>query len=110
LDPDFERILVMSAHIANQNFHFQLPSLSYIDARWEEPNLRTAADDIAPKPGPVARLVARLRAWQRDRQAMADFASMTDYELADIGLSRSDMHRVFNPALNADLRFRGTPA
>ena len=99
----------MSAHTANQNFNFQLPSLSYIDAKWEEPNLRAAAQsrDVAPKAGFVARVAARYQAWKRERQAMAEFASMTDYELADIGLSRSDAHRVFDSALNQDLQFRG---
>ena len=30
----------MSAQIANSQFTFKLPSLSYIDAEWEEPTLR----------------------------------------------------------------------
>src|SRR3954452_22403590 len=99
----------MSGHTANQNFNFQLPSLSYIDAKWEEPNLRAPAQtmDAASKTGMFARLMARYRAWQRDRQGMAEFASMSDYELADIGLSRSDVHRVFDPTLSEDLQFRG---
>jgi uncharacterized protein YjiS (DUF1127 family) len=32
---------------------------------------------------------------------------MTDYELSDIGLSRGDLPRVFQPAFNEDLRNRG---
>ncbi len=100
----------MSAHTANQNFHFQLPSLSYIDAQWEEPNLRTPAQtaDLRVKPGILARLAARFRDWQHERRAIAEFSAMTDYELADIGLSRSDLHRVFDPTLNEDLRVRGS--
>ena len=99
----------MSAHTANQNFNFQLPSLSYIDAKWEEPNLRASADAAVSvrKSGLFARLMERFQAWQRDRRAMSEFALMSDYELADMGLSRSDTHRVFNPALNGDLRQRG---
>jgi uncharacterized protein YjiS (DUF1127 family) len=102
----------MSAHTANQKLNFQLPSLSYIDAKWEEPNLRAAATTVAPagKRGLLARLIAGFQAWQRDRQAMTEFASMSDYELADMGLSRSDTHRVFDPALNGDLRQRGQTA
>jgi uncharacterized protein YjiS (DUF1127 family) len=102
----------MSAHTANQKLNFQLPSLSYIDAKWEEPNLRAAASTAAPvrKTGVLARLIAGYQAWQRDRQAMSEFASMSDYELADMGLSRSDTHRVFNSALNEDLRERGQTA
>jgi len=102
----------MSAHTANQNFNFQLPSLSYIDAKWEEPNLRSVAQPtkVTPQAGLFARLVARYRSWLRERQAIAEFSLMSDYELADIGLSRSDMHRVFEPTLNEDLQFRGRSA
>jgi len=102
----------MSAHTADQKLNFQLPSLSYIDAKWEEPNLRAAAATAAPvrKTGLLARLIEAYRARQRDRQAMNEFAAMSDYELADMGLSRSDTHRVFDPALNQDLRERGQAA
>ncbi len=33
---------------------------------------------------------------------------MSDYELADIGLSRSDLSRVFEPGFSQDLYQRGT--
>jgi uncharacterized protein YjiS (DUF1127 family) len=33
---------------------------------------------------------------------------MSDHELMDIGISRSDLSRVFDPSLNQDLRARGT--
>ncbi|MBS0642764.1 MAG: DUF1127 domain-containing protein [Proteobacteria bacterium] len=52
-------------------------------------------------------MMAGYRDWRRNRQAMVEFAGMTDYELADIGLSRSDVYRVFDPALSEDLQFRG---
>ena len=32
---------------------------------------------------------------------------MSDFELADMGLSRSDLSRVFEPAVNQDLFHRG---
>jgi len=99
----------MSAQTANQNFNFQLPSLSYIDAKWEEPNLRAPAQTTDPtaRSGLFAQLIAGYRAWQRERQAMTEFSAMTDYELADIGLSRADVHRVFDPTLSEDLQYRG---
>lgn len=99
----------MSAHTANNNFDFHLPSLSYVDAKWEEPNLRAQAQtaNFAPKANFFARMMAGYRDWRRNRQAMVEFAGMTDYELADIGLSRSDVYRVFDPALSEDLQFRG---
>jgi uncharacterized protein YjiS (DUF1127 family) len=102
----------MSAHTANTQFSFELPSMSYIDAKWEEPNLRTpaAAPSVVRKGGLAAWLSRRLaafQAWNLDRQASAELLSMTDRELMDIGLSRSDVPRVFAPAFNADLQQRG---
>jgi uncharacterized protein YjiS (DUF1127 family) len=99
----------MSAHTAN----FQLPSLSYIDAKWEEPNLRAqpVASRTTRKTGLAAWLshqVAAFIMWRRDSIAAAELASMSDHELMDIGISRSDLSRVFDPSLNQDLRARGT--
>jgi uncharacterized protein YjiS (DUF1127 family) len=103
--------MVMTAHTANQTFNFQLPSLSYIDAKWEEPDLVAAPETVREaKTGLLARLTARYRDWRRTQQAMAEFAGMSDYELADLGLSRADAYRVFDPALNQDLRQRGQQA
>ena len=102
----------MSAHIAESQFSFELPSMSYIDAKWEEPNLRapTAAPRVARKGGLAAwlsRQVAAFVAWRRDSEAAAELAAMSDRELLDIGLSRVDVGRVFRPDFNEDLRQRG---
>jgi uncharacterized protein YjiS (DUF1127 family) len=102
----------MSAQTANSQFAFQLPSLSYIDAKWEEPNLHTpaAAPARARKAGLAAwlsRQVAGVVARLRDGQAIAELASMSDYELMDIGLNRGDLSRLFQPAFSQDLRQRG---
>ncbi len=102
----------MSAHTANSQFSFQLPSMSYIDAKWEEPNLRTI--DVTPAPvrkGGLAawlsRRLAAYNAWRVERVAAAELATLTDRELADIGVSRSDIGRAFQSDHNADLRQRG---
>jgi uncharacterized protein YjiS (DUF1127 family) len=102
----------MSAQTANSQFAFQLPSLSYIDAKWEEPNLHApaAAPARARKAGLgawLSRQVAGVVARVRDGQAIAELSSMSDYELMDIGLNRSDVPRVLQPAFNQDLRQRG---
>ncbi|HEX3575664.1 MAG TPA: DUF1127 domain-containing protein [Rhodopila sp.] len=102
----------MSAQTADSQYAFRLPSLSYIDAKWEEPNLRTAAaaSPAIRKPGLaawVSRRVAAFIAWYDEREAAAELASMSDRELMDIGVSRSDLARVFDPAFNKDLRERG---
>jgi uncharacterized protein YjiS (DUF1127 family) len=102
----------MSVHTANSKITFELPSMSYIDARWEEPNLRAPA--VAPREvrhGGLAawlsRRVAGFVAWRRNNEAAGELSAMSDRELLDIGLSRADVGRVFDPAHNQDLRQRG---
>jgi uncharacterized protein YjiS (DUF1127 family) len=102
----------MSAHTANSQYAFELPSMSYIDAKWEEPNLRTpAAQPTVVRKGGLAawlsRRVAAFAAWRRDSEASSELASMSDHELSDIGLSRADVSRVFKPDFNEDLGWRG---
>ena len=102
----------MSAHTANSQFSFELPSMSYVDAKWEEPNLLAPASvpSVARKGGLAAwlsRQVAAFVAWRRDSDAAAELAAMSDRELLDIGLSRVDVGRVFRPDFNEDLRQRG---
>jgi uncharacterized protein YjiS (DUF1127 family) len=105
----------MNAHTANSQFKFELPSLSYIDAKWEEPNLRAPADADIPTrknglAGWFARRIAAYRAWQQDQRAVTELGMMSDHELMDIGISRSDLNRVFDPEFNEDLRKRGDHA
>jgi uncharacterized protein YjiS (DUF1127 family) len=102
----------MSAHTANSQFSFELPSMSYVDAKWEEPNLLapTAAPRVTRKGGIAAwlsRQVAAFLAWRRDSEAAAELSAMSDRELLDIGLSRVDVGRAFRPDFNEDLRQRG---
>jgi uncharacterized protein YjiS (DUF1127 family) len=100
----------MSVHTADSQFSFQLPSLSYIDAKWEEPNLRAAAPQVVRSGGLAAwlsRQVSAFVAWRRDNAAMSELATMSDRELMDIGMSRADLGRAFDSSCNADLRQRG---
>jgi uncharacterized protein YjiS (DUF1127 family) len=102
----------MSIQTANSQFSFQLPSLSYIDAKWEEPNLRVTDPEqqrsrrlgLADR---LSGLVTAFTTWRRNSIAANELAAMSDYELADIGLNRSDLSRVFDPRFNLDLRDRG---
>jgi uncharacterized protein YjiS (DUF1127 family) len=105
----------MSAHTADSQFTFKLPSLSYIDVRGEEPNLRAPAANVASarKGGLAAwlsRQIAGFVSRHRNRVAIAELATMSDHELMDIGLNRTDLHRVFLPEFNQDLRQRGANA
>ncbi|MGD0102876.1 MAG: DUF1127 domain-containing protein [Rhodopila sp.] len=98
--------------MADSRFSFELPSLSYIDAKWEEPSLRAPAPQARPvRRGGVAswlsRQAAAFFAWRREQEAAAELSSMSDRELMDIGLSRADVRRAFARDFNADLRQRG---
>lgn len=89
---------------------FHLPSLSYVDAKWEEPNLRAGASASATKGGVAAWLARQVAAFvtaRREAAAMAELSSMSDRELADIGMTRADVGRVFDMSSNEDLRTRG---
>lgn len=105
----------MNAQTPNSQLSYQLPSMSYIDASWEEPNLRTTAANArsARKHGFanwIAARVAAFRTWQQEQRARAELHAMTDRELLDIGVSRADFDRVFSDAHNQDLRARGIAA
>lgn len=105
----------MSVHTADSQFSFKLPSLSYIDAKWEEPNLRapTAALGAARKDGLAAwlsRQVSAFLTWRHESDAVNALSAMSDRELMDIGLSRTDIGRAFDPAHNRDLQRRGLSA
>jgi uncharacterized protein YjiS (DUF1127 family) len=102
----------MSVHTADSQFTFELPSMSYIDAKWEEPNLRIAdATPSVVRNGGLgawlSRQISEFVAWRRNSQAAGELSAMSDRELMDIGLSRADVSRVFQSSFNEDLRDRG---
>ena len=100
----------MSAQAVDSQFTFRLPSMSYIDAKWEEPNLRApvSAPTVACNGGLLGWLAGFIAfpAWGRDHAATAELFSMSDRELRDIGLDRMDLRRVFAPTVSEDLRRR----
>jgi uncharacterized protein YjiS (DUF1127 family) len=94
----------MSAPIAKSQFTFELPNLTYVDTSLEEANLRAPA---APaKPRGLKALIAAFRAWREKQASLAELGMMSDRELLDIGLTRADVHRVFQDTYNSDLRDR----
>jgi uncharacterized protein YjiS (DUF1127 family) len=94
----------MSVPTAKSQFAFELPNLSYVDASLEEANLRLAAPPS--KPRGLGAWIAAFRTWRENRTARAELQMLSDRELADIGLNRSDVDRVFDPARNQDLMER----
>jgi uncharacterized protein YjiS (DUF1127 family) len=56
----------------------------------------------------IADAIAHLVALPRRRAVLDELSTLTDRELADIGVSRSDLKRVFDPAFTQG-RLRGRP-
>lgn len=94
----------MNAQIAKDQFTFSLGNASYVDNSYDEPEVTT----VKPlQSGWMRRIVAAFAAWRQRQAVMREMEMMTDRELSDIGLSRSDLSRVCDPAFAPD-RVRGS--
>ena len=99
----------MSAPMTKSQMAFDLPKLSYIDTRWEEPAVQT---EVQPRrehgfASWIAARIAAFRTWRADMRALAELNGMSDRELFDVGLNRGDVVRIFDDRFNEDLRGRG---
>jgi len=99
----------MSAQIAKTGLTFKLPeSLSY-HTTWDDADYEPVLP--ARTRGLLARLagavVARFNQWVERRTALEELSGMNDRELADIGLSRSDIPRVTEPGFVEEHATRG---
>jgi len=77
---------------------FSLGNTSYVDYSYDEP---PAIVVKAPKSGIGHWLSVALTAfvaWRRRQAVLQEMAMLSERELADIGLSRADLPRVFDPA------------
>ena len=98
----------MSAPMNKSQMAFELPRLSYIDARWEEPEVQPVAQPVR-RHGLASWLAARVaayRSWRENARAYAELSNMSDRELFDVGLNRGDLVRIFDDRFNQDLRNR----
>jgi uncharacterized protein YjiS (DUF1127 family) len=103
LDPvDWIGMTVMNAPTAKDQFSFSLGNVSYIGPAYED--AQTPA--VKPRPSGVGQwftaFVAAISAWRQRQAVLQEMQLMTDRELSDIGLSRADLGRVFEPAFAAD--------
>jgi uncharacterized protein YjiS (DUF1127 family) len=99
----------MSAPLTKDQMAFELPRLSYIDTRWEEPAVQPIPLP-AREHGFASWIAARVDAFRTSRanaRALAELSKMTDRELFDVGLNRGDFDRIFDRRYNADLLTRG---
>ena len=91
----------MSAPLAKSDFIFKLAnSQSYIDSGYDPaplPSVHPVSGGLARAlANGVALLVGKVRTWAEKQATLAEMAAMSDRELADIGLSRCDLSRVFD--------------
>ena len=49
----------------------------------------------------LSTLIQKIGQWQRYRRSVRELAGLTDRELGDIGVSRSDIHRIARRATRA---------
>ena len=56
------------------------------------------ADAQPERRGIVGTVLARIAAFFERHRVMSELSSLSDRELADIGLSRAELHHVFEPA------------
>ena len=55
----------------------------------------------------VRNVAARISAYRERRAVLNELAQLSDRDLADIGLSRADLHRVFDPEFAQTCRVGG---
>ena len=88
----------MTTHISKEELALMMPGTLYHYFH-DEPEYQVAAP--AQKPGLFARMAEVVSAWSRRRAEANELAGLSDEQLADIGLSRSELPLVFDPQFAA---------
>ncbi len=92
----------MNAPVTRDQFQFSLGQLSYIGPSYEEPpTARVNAPGGSAKTW-FGRIVSAFAEWRQRQAVLQEMQTMSDRELSDIGLSRADLARVFDPKFAAD--------
>jgi uncharacterized protein YjiS (DUF1127 family) len=91
----------VSAPTANDSFSFSLGQLSYIGPRYEDESTVYIPATASQTLGWPCGLPAKFAERRHRRAVIQEMAMMTDRELSDIGLTRSQITRVFDPAFAA---------
>ena len=98
----------MTAQNSKQALAFKLPHMLSYSSTWAdadyEPVLPARRPSVLQRLGRVLHSVIE---FSQHAATRAELAGMTDRELADIGLSRYDINRVFDPAFEREYADRG---
>ena len=92
----------MNAPIAKDQFEFSLGNLSYIGPRYEEPQTDRVNSPSGDTKSWFGRLMSAVTEWRQRQSVLHEMETMSDRELSDIGLSRSDISRVFDRSFAQD--------
>ena len=92
----------MNAPVTKDQFTFSLGNVSYIDSSYEDAPALVPAEPKHAIRDWFNRQLGALAEWHRRQETLREMEMLTDRELADIGLSRSDLPRVFEASFAAD--------
>ncbi len=98
----------MSMQPSKQALAFKLPDMLSYHSTWDDADY----EPVLPHRRPgwaerLALLVRALTAYSRRMAVRRELHAMTDRELADIGINRYDVERVFDPAFAREYASRG---
>jgi uncharacterized protein YjiS (DUF1127 family) len=94
----------MNASINKNDFAFKLPEMLSYHSTWEDADYEPALP--RRRHSVLVRLASAPVRWAtayaERRRVINELAQMSDRELADLGISRFDIPRVFDPAFAAE--------
>jgi uncharacterized protein YjiS (DUF1127 family) len=92
----------MNAPIAKDQFTFSLGNLSYVDSSYDDAPAYVPAQPKHAFRHWLDRGISALAEWRHRQETLREMEMLSDHELADIGLTRADLPRVFDPAFAAE--------
>jgi uncharacterized protein YjiS (DUF1127 family) len=97
-------VAFMNAPMTRNQFSFSLGELTYIDSNHEEEATLFLVSSSHKQRAIKwwTRLVVDYTEWRHRRAVIQEMAMMSDRQLSDIGLSRSDLAGVFSPTFAAN--------
>jgi uncharacterized protein YjiS (DUF1127 family) len=102
LDPALDWNETMNAPMTQDQLNYSLGNLSYVDYSFAEPPVTTVETPKRSLGEWLITVVTAFAEWRRRQATLREMDMLTERELSDIGLSRTDLPRVFDPAFAAD--------